>query len=160
MAAAANSPAAVPAPVGHPSGRETHGPVVRAVRAAVLALYFLASAIAYAPPPSRRPLLLGKLTCECSINGTQLIGAPLYWINRELYYAYMALTKQSFALFITTLTQWWGPTTIRISGDASVADQIRKTDDGLVEFSFPERIVMIANHQVGKVLLSGRGFGG
>jgi hypothetical protein len=70
----------------------------------------------------------------------------------------MALTKQSFALFITTLTQWWGPTTIRISGDASVADQIRKTDDGLVEFSFPERIVMIANHQVGKVLLSGRGF--
>lgn len=72
----------------------------------------------------------------------------------------MSLTKQSFALFITTMTQWWGPTTIRISGDASVADQIRKTDDGLVEFSFPERIVMIANHQVGKVLLSGRGLGG
>jgi hypothetical protein len=58
------------------------------------------------------------------------------------------------------MTQWWGPTTIRSSGDASVADQIRKTDDGLVEFAFPERIVMIANHQVGKVLLSGRGFGG
>jgi hypothetical protein len=49
MAAAAKSPAAVPAPMAHPSGRETHGPVVRAVRAALLALYFLAAAIAYAP---------------------------------------------------------------------------------------------------------------
>ena len=82
------------------------------------------------------------------INATQLIGAPLYWVNRELYYAYMSLTKQSFGLLITTMTNWWGPTTIRISGDASVADQIRKTEDGLVEFSFPERMVMIANHQI------------
>jgi len=38
---------------------------------------------------------------------TQLLGAPLYWINKDLYYAYMALTKQSFGIFVTTLTQWW-----------------------------------------------------
>jgi hypothetical protein len=60
----------------------------------------------------------------------------------------MSVTKQSFGLLIATMTHWWGPTTIRISGDASVADQIRKAPDGLVEFSFPERMVMIANHQV------------
>ncbi|AEO56704.1 hypothetical protein MYCTH_2301905 [Thermothelomyces thermophilus ATCC 42464] len=60
----------------------------------------------------------------------------------------MSLTKRSFGLLITTMTHWWGPTTIRISGDASVADQIRKTEDGLVEFSFPERMIMIANHQI------------
>ncbi len=60
----------------------------------------------------------------------------------------MSVTKQSFGLLIATMTHWWGPTTIRISGDASVADQIRKGEDGLVEFSFPERMVMIANHQV------------
>jgi len=60
----------------------------------------------------------------------------------------MSLTKRSFGLLITTMTHWWGATTIRISGDASVADQIRKTEDGLVEFSFPERIIMIANHQI------------
>ncbi len=86
--------------------------------------------------------------CHDSIHATQLIGAPLYWINRELFYGYMSLTKQSFGLLITTMTHWWGPTTIRISGDASVADEMRKTEDGLVEFSFPERMVMIANHQV------------
>jgi hypothetical protein len=96
-----------------------------------------------------------------SIHGTQLIGAPLYWINRDLYYAYMSLTKQSFGLLITTMTQWWGPTTIRISGDASVAGQIRKTKDGLVEFSFPERMIMIANHQVRtrNTVAGGRFFG-
>jgi lysocardiolipin and lysophospholipid acyltransferase len=60
----------------------------------------------------------------------------------------MSMTKRAFGLLITTMTQWWGPTTIRISGDASVAGQIRKTPDGLVEFSFPERLVMIANHQI------------
>ncbi len=60
----------------------------------------------------------------------------------------MAVTKQSFGLVLTTMTYWWGPTTIRISGDASVAGQIRNTRDGRVEVDFPARIVMVANHQI------------
>ena len=60
----------------------------------------------------------------------------------------MALTKQSFGLLVTTMTHWWSPTLIRISGDASVAGQIKQRPDGLVEFLFPERLVLIANHQV------------
>ncbi|KAK4100168.1 acyltransferase-domain-containing protein [Parathielavia hyrcaniae] len=120
--------ASVPVAVAHPSGREKHGRLVQVFRAVSFALYFVA--------------------CAIGIHGTQLIGAPLYWINREFYYAYMSLTKRSFGVMITTMTQWWGPTTIRISGDASVAGQIRKTKDGLVEFSFPERMIMIANHQI------------
>ena len=83
-----------------------------------------------------------------SIHLTQLIGAPLYWMNRDLFDAYMTLTKKSFGILITTMTNWWSPTTIRISGDASVAEQIRKTRDGRVEFMFPDRLIMIANHQV------------
>ncbi|KAH6662646.1 1-acyl-sn-glycerol-3-phosphate acyltransferase [Plectosphaerella plurivora] len=86
--------------------------------------------------------------CIMSIFVTQMIGLPLYLINRDLYYSYIAVTKQSFALLIVTMTQWWGPSTIRISGDESVAGQIRQTADGLVEFDFPERIIMIANHQI------------
>ena len=84
---------------------------------------------------------------------TQLLGAPLYWINRDLYYAYMALTKQSFGIFATALTQWFSPTVVRISGDASVAGQLRKTADGRVECLFPDRMVMFANHQVGAEVL-------
>jgi hypothetical protein len=83
-----------------------------------------------------------------SIVVTQFLGVPLYWYNKDLYYAYMALTKQSFGIFATTLTQWWSPTVARISGDASVAGQIRKTKDGRVELHFPDRMVMMANHQV------------
>lgn len=112
----------------HPSGKKKHGRWVQVLRVLVFAIYFA--------------------SCCIAIHITQILGAPLYWINRDLYYAYMALTKQSFGLLITTMTHWWGPTTIRISGDTSVADQIRKTADGLVEFDFPERMVMIANHQI------------
>jgi lysocardiolipin and lysophospholipid acyltransferase len=60
----------------------------------------------------------------------------------------MSLTKQSFGILITTMTHWWAPTKIRISADASVASQIRRKPDGLVEFLFPERLVLIANHQI------------
>lgn len=60
----------------------------------------------------------------------------------------MAVTKESFGLLITTLTHWWAPTVIRISGDASVAGQLSLTPDGRVECAFPDRMVMIANHQV------------
>ena len=86
---------------------------------------------------------------------TQFFGVPLYWINRDLYYAYMALTKQSFGIFVTTLTQWWAPTPVRVSGDASVAGQIKKTKDGRVELEFPGRVVLIGNHQVRINLLQG-----
>jgi hypothetical protein len=60
----------------------------------------------------------------------------------------MAFMKECFALVTTTMTQLWGPTLIRISGDPDVASQIRRNEDGTVEFSFPERLVLIANHQV------------
>lgn len=77
-----------------------------------------------------------------------MLGAPLYYINRDYYYAYMSLTKQSFGLLITTMCQWWTPTLIRVSGDKSVRGQLRKTRDGRLECDFPERIILMANHQV------------
>lgn len=60
----------------------------------------------------------------------------------------MSMTKRSFGLLVVTMTKWWGPTVIRISGDESVAGQIQLQPDGRVETSFPERMVLIANHQV------------
>lgn len=65
------------------------------------------------------------------------------------------MTKRSFALVTSLMTHIWGPTTIRISGDESVAGQIRPTAGGGVECDFPERIVLIANHQVNIRLLGG-----
>ncbi|ROV86906.1 hypothetical protein VSDG_10103 [Cytospora chrysosperma] len=112
----------------HPSGKEKKGRATQILRGFGLIIYFL--------------------VCCVAINITQFCGAFLYLVNRDLYYAYMALTKESFGLLITTMTKIWGPTTIRISGDQSVAGQIKRTTDGRVEFSFPERMVMIANHQI------------
>lgn len=36
----------------------------------------------------------------------------------------------------------------QISGDSSVEGQIRKTRDGEVILDFPQRVVLMANHQV------------
>ena len=82
------------------------------------------------------------------IHGAQLLGAPLYFVNRDYFYAYMALTKQYFGLLVTTMTQWWSPTIVRISGDKSVAGQLKQSADGMLSVDFPERIVLIANHQL------------
>ncbi|KYK57147.1 1-acylglycerol-3-phosphate acyltransferase [Drechmeria coniospora] len=112
----------------HPSGRMPHGRLTQFLRGLAFAAYFA--------------------FCCVMIAITQLVGAPLYFVNREWYYAYMAMTKRSFALTMIVMTQIWGPTTIRISGDESVADQIKATADGGVQFSFPERMVLIANHQI------------
>ncbi|TVY67356.1 putative acyltransferase [Lachnellula suecica] len=115
-------------PEEHPGGDIKHGGATQVVRFFLLITWFLGGC--------------------CTIVTTQLIGAPLYWINRNLYYAYMALTKQSFGIIVTTITQWWSPTLMRVSGDASVAGRLRKTADGRIEVDFPERMIMIANHQL------------
>lgn len=58
------------------------------------------------------------------------------------------MTKQHFGIVITTMTYWWAPVKMRVSGDVSVRGQLRKTDDGRIECDFPERMVLISNHQI------------
>lgn len=114
--------------MAHSWGREAFGLLIHLLRGIVLTVYFI--------------------TCSAFIIASQVIGSPLYWIDREWHYAYVAFTKRSFALTATLMTHIWGPTTVRISGDASVVDQIKPTPEGGVQFSFPERLVLVANHQI------------
>lgn len=97
-----------------------------------------------------RSLLLATwFNCCCVvIVATQLVGAPLYVINKRHYYAYMAYTKRSFGLVITALTQWGCPTFVRVSGDESVRGQLHLAGDGGLKATFSERLVLTANHQV------------
>lgn len=112
----------------HPAGPKKHGLAGEVLRALLLTLYFYIGAVA--------------------IHATQILGSPLYFINRDYYYAWMAMTKQHFGVQLTTMSQFWAPVTFRISGDKSVRGQIRLREDGMLECDFPERIVLIANHQI------------
>ncbi|KAL2013492.1 hypothetical protein VTN00DRAFT_1017 [Thermoascus crustaceus] len=97
-----------------------------------------------------RTLLLStwfNCCCVCIVV-TQLIGAPLYFISKNYYYAYMAWTKQCFGIVITALTEWACPTLVRVSGDKSIRGQLQFTKDGRLKTEFAERMVLIANHQV------------
>lgn len=112
----------------HPGGRIKHGRSVQLLRLAAFTTWINA--------------------CIFTIHFTQILGSPLYLFNKDYYYAYMALTKQSFGLVATTTTAWFSPTVIRVSGDKSVRGQLLQTKDGRLETLFPERLVMIANHQI------------
>jgi hypothetical protein len=73
--------------------------------------------------------------------------------NQDWYYAWQALAKQYFGILLITLNNWWCPTSVRVSGDKSVRGEIRRTAAGGAELHFPERIVLMANHQVWRVIL-------
>ena len=47
-----------------------------------------------------------------------------------------------------TMTQWWAPTVVRISGDSTVRGQLLHTIEGSLICDFPERMILIANHQI------------
>lgn len=47
-----------------------------------------------------------------------------------------------------TITQWWAPTTVRISGDSTMRGQLLQTTDGNLLCDFPSRLILIANHQI------------
>lgn len=83
-----------------------------------------------------------------AISASQFIGAPLKLIDAQFYEAYMAWTKESFAVLMTTITQWWAPTVVRVSGDATMKGQLFQMDDGTLKCNFPHRLVLMGNHQL------------
>ncbi|TKX21723.1 acyltransferase-like protein 3 [Elsinoe australis] len=83
-----------------------------------------------------------------AISASQMIGAPLKLVDPKFYEGYMAWTKESFAVLVTTMTQWWAPTVFRVTGDDSMKDQLFQMPDGSLKCNFPHRLVMMANHQL------------
>jgi 1-acyl-sn-glycerol-3-phosphate acyltransferase len=83
-----------------------------------------------------------------AISASQFIGAPLKLVDPKFYEHYMAWTKESFAVLMTTITQWWSPTVVRVSGDESMKGQLFQMDDGSLKCNFPHRMVLMANHQL------------
>lgn len=112
----------------HPVGPVKYGQTVQILRIVVFVLYFFITAL--------------------GIHSAQLLGAPLYFFRKDYFYAWQAVCKQYFGLVLMTGTWLFAPTVIRISGDASVSGQLKQHPDGRLECDFPERLVLIANHQI------------
>jgi hypothetical protein len=89
-----------------------------------------------------------KTLTACSLHFQQILGIPLYFYNKDWYYSWQALAKQFFGLLLVSLTDWWNPINVRLSGDKSIAGQIVVTPNGRVKLKFPKRTVVISNHQV------------
>ena len=46
------------------------------------------------------------------------------------------------------MTQWWAPTVVRVSGDSTMRGQLLQRVDGSLLCDFPQRMILIANHQI------------
>ena len=112
----------------HPGGQIKHGVARQALRMLELAVWF-------------------NLCCFV-IHTTQLICSPLYFLSRKWFYYYIRYTKEQFGILMTSITQWFTPTLIRVNGDESVRGQLQQTKDGRLVTHFPDRIILIANHQI------------
>ncbi|KAL8646724.1 MAG: hypothetical protein Q9226_006739 [Calogaya cf. arnoldii] len=97
-----------------------------------------------------RALALGSYFISgcMAINASQFLGAPLYLINKDWYNSWIAFTKQSWGLLTASMTQCWAPTVVRVSGHKSVRGELLETTDGNLLSNFPERMILIANHQI------------
>ena len=129
--AAAISPSASAAYVSdahHSRHRPKHGLAMEGLRIVAFTIYFM--------------------TCITSIHAAQFLGLPLLWYNKDWYKAWVALTKAYFGIHITTMTYWWSPTPVRVTGDSSVAGLLTQSQDGLVNVNFGERVLLMANHQL------------
>ena len=84
----------------------------------------------------------------CAIQMNQIMGLPLLLYKKAWFYAWIARTKQQFGMVCVTITQWFAPTTVVVSGDASCAHQINKGKYGQLETAFDERMILISNHQI------------
>lgn len=93
-------------------------------------------------------LLVYFWTSSIIIGVTQYIGTPLYLINKDHYYRFMAFTKQCMTLLVLSMTQWWTTTTVHVSGDDSMQGQIHRLPNGRLQCNFASRMVLIANHQL------------
>lgn len=82
------------------------------------------------------------------INVNQWLGAPLYWLNRQAFWAWIARSKQDFAVQVVGVCQWFAPTEVVFSADASCADEIAVGEDGLLTNTFAPRAIVISNHQI------------
>lgn len=112
----------------HPAGPIKHGPWQQFIRMLLFATWFNGTVVV--------------------LNLSQIIGSPLYFYSKDYYYAYMAFCKQSFGIVIITVTQWFCPSVIRVSWDASLKGQFKKTKDGRLESQLPERLIFMSNHQI------------
>ena len=112
----------------HPGGQVKYGLFMQGVRLLLLVFWWT--------------------LCTFTIHATQLLGTPLYFVNKDYFYAWMALTKQQYGVFVATLTAWFSPTPVWISSDKSVEGQLKLSSSGALVTEFPERMVLIANHQL------------
>jgi 1-acyl-sn-glycerol-3-phosphate acyltransferase len=104
--------------------------------------------IEYVVLPTKTLLFLAWFLCSSStILLAQLIGRPLFFIEKDYYDSYIAWTKELLVVGRIAMTNFWCSVPIRVSSDESVEGELQLTGDGKLRTNFAERMILMANHQ-------------
>ncbi|ORX85634.1 hypothetical protein K493DRAFT_341740 [Basidiobolus meristosporus CBS 931.73] len=83
------------------------------------------------------------------INFSQIAGLALKPINNGCFKRFIDYTQRMFGLLLVAITELFAPASFVITADPDAADIFNDTSDpSLPQLSFPERIILIANHQI------------
>lgn len=89
-------------------------------------------------------LAVGSVTIYTS----EVIGTPLYFVNKELYNKYIAFTKSFAGILFTALVQLFSPTPVTLTYDPELRNLFYLDRNGCLETIAAERNIVIANHQL------------
>ncbi|KAG8903315.1 hypothetical protein FRB99_003447 [Tulasnella sp. 403] len=88
-----------------------------------------------------------NIGCLC-INGTQFLCLPLLLVSRDLYRGCINYTKKSFGTLLVLMCEWFAPTKFVITTEGiDESTFVRDRDGRVISMKFPDKLVMMANHQ-------------
>ncbi|KAK9701433.1 hypothetical protein K7432_011724 [Basidiobolus ranarum] len=83
------------------------------------------------------------------INFSQIVALILKPINNGSFERFINYSQRLFGVLLVAITELFAPSSFVITADPEAADIFNNTSkDSLKQLSFPDRIILIANHQI------------
>ncbi|ORY05523.1 acyltransferase-domain-containing protein [Basidiobolus meristosporus CBS 931.73] len=83
------------------------------------------------------------------INFSQILSSILRPFSNVLYERFISYSQRLFGILLVAITELFAPSSFVISADPEAADILKNpTSASLPLLSFPDRIILIANHQI------------
>ncbi|CAJ0647930.1 9792_t:CDS:2 [Entrophospora sp. SA101] len=82
------------------------------------------------------------------LNFSQFLGLLLWPLPNDFFKNYIIHTQRCFGILLVSINQFFAPSNFIVTTDKSAKDIIKITRNNSVKLELPERIILIANHQI------------
>jgi 1-acyl-sn-glycerol-3-phosphate acyltransferase len=86
---------------------------------------------------------------SAALNFSQFLSLLLWPFSHSYYHSYIKHTQRCFGILLVAINQFFAPSNFVITVDKSAAGVLKQSWNGAkVELDMPERLILIANHQI------------